>query len=104
MSNNIAIAVRITADGKIPLPKKLQQELGLEPLQEVNLSSQGDVLIVQRSGSEIATQDRATSIVQRAKVRAAVLAGELTRAEAWAIYDEAAVALRQALQQNQREA
>ena len=97
MSNNLSIAVQITADGKIPLPEELQENLGLTPLQEVSLASQGDALIVRRFGGEAAMPDRVASIVQRAKVRAAIMAEELTAAEAWTVYDEAAAALRRNL-------
>ncbi|MEA3345217.1 MAG: hypothetical protein U9Q78_03065 [Chloroflexota bacterium] len=57
MATDTPVAVKITKDGTIPVPQKLQQALGLEPAQIVQLRTQDDRLIVQRlSPSEIGDQ------------------------------------------------
>jgi bifunctional DNA-binding transcriptional regulator/antitoxin component of YhaV-PrlF toxin-antitoxin module len=57
MATDTSAAVKITKDGMIPVPQKLQQVLGLEPAQIVQLCTQDDRLIVQRlSPSEIGDQ------------------------------------------------
>jgi len=51
MATDTPVAVKITKDGMIPVPQKLQQLLGLEPAQLVQLRTQEDRLIVQRLSS-----------------------------------------------------
>lgn len=57
MTTDTSVAVRITKEGMIPVPEVLQQALGLEPAQIVQLSAQENRLIVQRlSSHEIGDQ------------------------------------------------
>jgi len=99
-----SIAVKITPEGQIPLPAELQEALELRPLQEVRLFKRGQELVIRLTTAKVPLQERVEAILRRAKVRAAALAGEVTTAEAWAIYDEAASALGQALQGSPSEA
>jgi len=46
MGANSSIPVQITEDGKIPVPKELQEELRLAPFQTVYLTREGDRLLV----------------------------------------------------------
>lgn len=98
-----AIAVRITDDGQIPLPDQVRRELGLEPQQEVRLFKRGGELVVQPVTASPSRQEQIATILRRAKLRAATLAGQVSSAEAWAIYDQAAAALRQELHDDQQE-
>ena len=88
-------AVKITADGQIPLPAELREALGLGPSQKVHLFRRGTEIVIRLAADETSLQERVETILRRSKVRAAALAGEVTEAEAWAIYDKAAAALRQ---------
>jgi len=57
MARDTSAAVKITDDGMIPVPQELQQALGLEPTQVVQLRTEEDRLIVQRlSPQEIGEQ------------------------------------------------
>jgi bifunctional DNA-binding transcriptional regulator/antitoxin component of YhaV-PrlF toxin-antitoxin module len=46
MGANSSIPVQITEDGKIPVPKELQEQLRLAPFQTVYLTREGDRLLV----------------------------------------------------------
>ncbi|MGQ9627611.1 MAG: AbrB/MazE/SpoVT family DNA-binding domain-containing protein [Anaerolineae bacterium] len=46
MNADSPISVQITEDGKIPIPKELQEQLGLAPFQTVYLSRRGDELLI----------------------------------------------------------
>jgi bifunctional DNA-binding transcriptional regulator/antitoxin component of YhaV-PrlF toxin-antitoxin module len=46
MGANSSIPVQITEDGKIPIPKELQEQLRLAPFQTVYLTREGDRLLV----------------------------------------------------------
>ena len=46
MGANSSIPVKITEDGKIPVPKELQEQLRLAPFQTVYLTREGDRLLV----------------------------------------------------------
>lgn len=98
-----AIAVRITKNGQIPLPKQVLEELGLTPEQEVRLVQRGGELVIQPITTNLARQTDAETILRRAKLRAAALAGQVSSKEAWDIYDRAADALGQALRDGQPE-
>ena len=98
-----AIAVRITEDGQIPLPEQVRKELGLAPLQEVRLLKRGGELVIQPVTADLSRQEQIETIIRRAKLRAAALAGEVSSEEAWAIYDRAAAALAEALHDSQPE-
>jgi bifunctional DNA-binding transcriptional regulator/antitoxin component of YhaV-PrlF toxin-antitoxin module len=93
------IAVKITKDGQIPLPEQLLRDLGLAPLQKVLLFRRGDELVVQPVSTSTSLREWAEAILLQAKVRAAALASEVTMDEAWAIYDRAAAALEQVLEE-----
>ena len=47
MSATYPIAVQVTADGKIPIPLEVRQELGLLPLQVVYLRLGASGLVIQ---------------------------------------------------------
>lgn len=65
MTTDTSVAVKITKDGTIPVPQELQQVLGLEPAQIVQLRTQDDRLIVQRlSPHEIG--DQIVALLKRA--------------------------------------
>jgi len=98
-----AIAVQITEDGQIPLPEQVRKDLGLAPLQEVRLVKRGGELVIQPVTPHRSRQEQIETILRRAKLRAATLAGEVSSEEAWAIYDRAAAALGQALRDSQPE-
>ena len=97
------IAVRITKDGQIPLPKQVREELGLTPEQEVRLVQRGGELVIQPITSDSPQATEAETILRRAKLRAAALAGQVSSQEAWDIYDRAADALGQELRDGQPE-
>lgn len=92
-----AIAVRITKNGQIPLPKQVREDLGLTPEQEVRLVQRGGELIIQPITSDSPRATDAETILRRAKLRAAALASQVSAKEAWDIYDRAAEALGRAL-------
>jgi len=46
MDANSSIPVQITEDGKIPVPKELQEQLRLAPFQTVYFTREGDRLLV----------------------------------------------------------
>jgi bifunctional DNA-binding transcriptional regulator/antitoxin component of YhaV-PrlF toxin-antitoxin module len=46
MGANSSIPVQITEDGKIPVPKELQEQLRLAPFQTVYLTREGGRLLV----------------------------------------------------------
>ena len=99
-----AIAVRITKNGQIPLPKRVREKLGLTPEQEVRLVQRGGELVIQPVTTDSSRQNDVETILRRAKLRAAALAGQVSSREAWDIYDRAAEALGQALRDGQPEA
>lgn len=98
-----AIAVRITENGEIPLPEQMRKELGLVPEQEVRLLRRGKELVIQPITDESSRQEQIEAILRRAKLRAAFLSPGLTEQEAWAIYDQAADRLGQAIRQTEPE-
>ena len=97
--DTLSVAVRITEDGQIPVPEQLRQDLGLSPQQEVRLYTRGRELVVQPVTDDTSRQKQIEAILRRAKLRAAVLSEDLTDKEAWAIYDQAASALGQAVRE-----
>ncbi len=57
MSVKSSIAVRITNEGMLPIPKSLRQELGLKPAQIVQLRQEnGDLLVRRLSAQELGEQ------------------------------------------------
>lgn len=98
-----AFVAKITENGEIPLPEDLRKELGLSPFQEVRLLRLGRDLVVRPMTADVRLQERVEAILRRAKVRAAVLAEQVTVDEAWAIYDRAAEALDQACRERSSE-
>ena len=101
--DNQTIAVRITEDGQIPLPEQVRKDLGLVPQQEVRLLRRGKELVIQPVTGDASRQEQVEAILRRAKLRAAFLGQDLTEQEAWAIYDQAAAVLGQAMQETQPE-
>jgi bifunctional DNA-binding transcriptional regulator/antitoxin component of YhaV-PrlF toxin-antitoxin module len=98
------IAVRITKDGQIPVPEQVRRDLGLMPQQEVRLYRRGGELVIQPVTPDLSRQEQIETILRRAKLRAATLAGQVSSEEAWDIYDRAAAALGQELRDSQTEA
>lgn len=48
MRAEVSVAVRITDEGMIPIPRELRQALGLKPAQVVQLHQENDNLVVRR--------------------------------------------------------
>ena len=90
------VSVTISKEGKIVIPKKLRKALSLNYGQSVVLRQQGQGILIEKSGQS-SLRTRAEALVRQAKTNAASQALSLKSDAAWAQYDVAASALREAL-------